>query len=193
MPYVGQKALIQDCTKNNLNLSYIDLFKKNFLTKRYILLFLSYLLAGLSLVLFNFLLANNVSEYEFGLFATLYALSMIFSQLAHVGTPGLILNKYGTGSLQNDGFLKSLKQFLLINGTVISLLFILILPLIEEDIEFIYFLLFLPLVLIQTLFELTITKFQIKDKFGELSFLNFLPNLLRVILLISFFLFFFRF
>ena len=173
-----------------MNFFYIDLFKKNFFTKRYIVLFFSYLFAGLSLVLFNFLLANNVSEYEFGLFATLYALSMIFSQLAHVGTPGLILNRYGTGSLQNNGFLKSLKQFLLINGTVISLLFILILPLIEEDIEFIYFLLFLPLVLIQALFELTITKFQIKGKFGELSFLNFLPNLLRVILLISFFLFF---
>ena len=75
--------------------SFFNVFKANFFTKKYIFLFFSYFITGICLVLFNFVLANTFSEYEFGLFSTLYAMCMVFSQITHVGTPSLILNKFG--------------------------------------------------------------------------------------------------
>ena len=166
--------------------SYLDIFKTNFLNKKYLFLFLSYVISGLCLLLFNFTLANTFSEYEFGLFATLYALSMVFSQVAHTGAPSLILNKYGMNTLYESGFLVSLKRFLVINASVVCFLFIFFIPFIKKDISINYFLLFFPLILVQSLFELAITKFQINNKFNQLSLLNIVPNLARLILLISF-------
>ena len=157
--------------------SYLDIFKTNFLNKKYLFLFLSYVISGLCLLLFNFTLANTFSEYEFGLFATLYALSMVFSQVAHSGAPSLILNKYGMNTLYESGFLVSLKRFLVINASVVCFLFIFFIPFIKKDISINYFLLFFPLILVQSLFELAITKFQINNKFNQLSLLNIVPNL----------------
>ena len=167
--------------------SFFNVFKANFITKKYIFLFFSYFITGICLVLFNFLLVNIFSEYEFGLFATLYAMCMVFSQITHAGTPSLILNKFGIGTLYDSGFLESLKKFLIINTSIISCFFIFIIPFTQNDISFNYFLMFLPLILIQSLFELVITKFQVNNKFNQLSFFNMVPNLSRLFLLISFY------
>ena len=168
--------------------SFFEVFRNNFLIKKYIFLFFSYFLTGVCLVLFNFVLANTFSEYEFGLFASLYAISMVFSQLTHVGAPSFILNKFGMGNLYDSGFIEALKKFLFFNAFVISIFFIFIIPLTQKDITLNYSLMFLPLILVQSLFELIITKLQVKNKYNHLSLFNFIPNLSRLLLLISFYL-----
>ena len=168
--------------------SFFEIFRSNFFTKKYIFLFFSYFLTGICLVLFNFVLANTFSEYEFGLFASLYAICMVFSQITHVGAPSFILNKYGMGNLYDSGSIETLKKFLFFNALLTSIFFILILPLTQKDISLNYFLMFLPLILVQSLFELIITKFQVNNKYTQLSFFNFIPNLSRLLLLTLFYL-----
>jgi len=157
-------------------------------SRKFLYLLTSHFLSGASLILINLFLANTLTQTEFGIFALIYAASMVISQLVIFGSGTHYLNKYGKDQPNEFPNNASGPSFIILNfificasGLIVSIYL--------GHMQFAYFACCLiSFVAVQISLEIHILRCQIKNFFKSQAIIFFAPNGLRLLsLLVTFY------
>ena len=158
-------------------------------SRKFLYLLISHFLSGALLIFINVFLANTLTQTEFGIFAWIYAASMVISQLVIFGSGTHYLNKYG--KVQSNEFLNNASgpSFIILNFIFICAS-ALIVSFYLGHMQFAYFACCLiSFVAVQISLEIHILRCQIKNFFKSQAIIFIIPNGLRLLsLLVTFYL-----
>ncbi len=156
-------------------------FSSLFLSKKYIILFLGNIISGAAIVVFNLLLANTISQDEFGVLIFIISISIISSQLIIFGSTGFFLNQFGLKNHSQALLHERLLSYLLLNFLLLICFSFLFTFLFNEKISFLPLMIFITYVVTQVFLEINILITQIRNNYFKQSIILFIPHLLRII------------
>ena len=154
-------------------------------SRKFLYLLISHLFSGAALIFINVFLANTVTQTEFGIFAWIYAASMVISQLAIFGSGTHYLNKYGKD--HSDELLNNASgpSFIILNFIFICIC-VLMTSVYLGYMQFAYFACCLiSFIAVQISLEMHILRCQIKNLYKLQAIIFFIPNGLRLLSLLA--------
>ena len=150
------------------------------------LLWVSSVLGGASTFLIQVLLARQLTTNDFGVFAASYSLVSLFIPLAGFGVAQLWLKVYGKEGIGAKRWLHTSLKLVAINSLVVVCLILLWTVLGPNELGSQYVLVSLVLHMLGlVMLELMIAKYQLEGRFSLISWWQFSPNFIRLMIVLS--------
>jgi len=150
------------------------------------LLWVSSILGGASTFLIQVLLARQLTTNDFGVFAASYSLVSLFIPLAGFGVAQLWLKAYGKEGAGAKRWLHTSLKLVAINSLVVVSLILLWAILGPNEFSSQYVLVSLVLHMLGlVMLELMVAKYQLEGRFSLISWWQFSPNFLRLMMILS--------
>ncbi|MDG2060208.1 MAG: oligosaccharide flippase family protein [SAR86 cluster bacterium] len=148
-------------------------------------LWIGALLGALLGFLTQIILARNFGPYEYGIFASAFATLTVISSLSTFGVHQFLLKVFGEEGWKGTAWLYQSFRFTLVNSFIVCFLISLWALLGPHEKNFSYLLLIMiPLIFAQAVFNLTISRFQLEQRYKLLALWTPLPHILRFLLIL---------